>query len=85
MLVKNKGNLLPLDKSKKLKVVLIGGDASEPYVSGQGSGGVPTSNMLVSPLAAFKVRRRVSTVPALCQHCVSTESALCQHYASTVP
>ena len=28
----------------------------DPYVSGQGSGGVPTSNMLVSPLAAFQER-----------------------------
>lgn len=26
------------------------------YVSGQGSGGVPTSNRLVSPLAAFQAR-----------------------------
>lgn len=56
VLLKNEGNLLPLDKAKKLKVVLIGGDAENPYVSGQGSGGVPTSNELVSPLAAFLAR-----------------------------
>ena len=57
VLVKNEGNLLPLDKTDKtLKVVLIGGDANDPYVSGQGSGGVPTSNRLVSPLAAFQAR-----------------------------
>lgn len=56
VLLKNEGNLLPLDASKKLKIVLIGSDATKPYVSGQGSGGVPTSNMLVSPLAAFASR-----------------------------
>ena len=56
MLLKNENNLLPLDKGKKLKVALIGGDASDPYVSGQGSGAVPTSNQLVSPLAAFQAR-----------------------------
>ena len=39
-----------------MKIVLIGGDATEPYVSGQGSGGVPTSDRLVSPLAAFQAR-----------------------------
>lgn len=56
VLLKNENKLLPLDKTKKLKVALIGGDASDPYVSGQGSGGVPTSNELVSPLAAFQAR-----------------------------
>jgi hypothetical protein len=57
VLVKNAGKVLPLDKTdKKLKVVLIGNDAQSPYVSGQGSGGVPTSNRLVSPLAAFQAR-----------------------------
>ena len=56
VLVKNEGKLVPLDKTKKLKVVLIGNDAQDPYVSGQGSGGVPTSNMLISPLAAFQAR-----------------------------
>ena len=56
VLVKNEGNLLPLDKAAKLRVVLIGGDAQDPYVSGQGSSGVPTSNRLVSPLAAFQAR-----------------------------
>lgn len=30
--------------------------ALDRYVSGQGSGGVPTSNRLVSPLAAFQAR-----------------------------
>ena len=34
VLVKNDGNLLPLDPTKKLKIVLIGHDASSPYVSG---------------------------------------------------
>jgi len=56
VLIKNAGGLLPLDATKKLKIVLIGHDATSPYVSGQGSGGVPTSNMLVSPLAAFQAR-----------------------------
>ena len=49
-------NLLPLDKTKKLKIALIGDDAARPYVSGQGSGGVGTSDRLVSPLAAFQAR-----------------------------
>jgi hypothetical protein len=61
VLLKNENNLLPLDKGKQLKVALIGGDASEPYVSGQGSGGVPTSNELVSPVAAFQARGIVAT------------------------
>ena len=38
------------------RYILIGEDATNPYVSGQGSGGVATSNRLVSPLAAFQAR-----------------------------
>ena len=53
--VRNEGSLLPLAKSG-LKIALIGPDAALPYVSGQGSGSVPTSNTLVSPLAAFQAR-----------------------------
>ena len=53
VLLKNDAGLLPLRKSPNLKVALIGKDAETPYVSGGGSGGVPTSNVLVSPLAAF--------------------------------
>lgn len=55
VLVKNDGGLLPL--SRKLKIVLIGNDANDPYVSGQGSGGVATSDRLVSPFAAFRVSK----------------------------
>lgn len=55
VLLKNEGQLLPLDKSdKKLKIVLIGADATDAYTAGQGSGGVSNSNVAVSPLAAMQ-------------------------------
>jgi beta-glucosidase len=55
VLLKNEGQLLPLDKSdKKLKIVLIGADATKAYTAGQGSGGVSDSNVAVSPLAAMQ-------------------------------
>jgi|EP01049_Picozoa_sp_SAG25_P000326 beta-glucosidase len=55
VLLKNEGQLLPLDKNdEKLKIVLIGADASDAYTAGQGSGGVSNSNVAVSPLAAMQ-------------------------------
>lgn len=50
ILLKNEGNLLPLDKSKT--VVLIGPQAQVSYTAGQGSGGVKT-NDVISPVSAF--------------------------------
>jgi beta-glucosidase len=54
VLVQNNGNLLPLAKGTKQKIALIGSDAVTPYTAGSGSGGVPTSNVQVSPLEAFQ-------------------------------
>ena len=50
VLLKNKGDLLPLQKG--LKIALIGPDAMTPYTAGQGSGGV-TTNAVISPFAAL--------------------------------
>ena len=64
VLVQNTGNLLPLAKvplaednaatSGKVTIALIGTDAATPYTAGGGSGGVPNSNVAVSPLEAFQ-------------------------------
>jgi beta-glucosidase len=53
VLVQNNGDLLPLAKTG-LKIALIGSDAVKPYTAGSGSGGVPNSNVAVSPYDAFQ-------------------------------
>lgn len=54
VLLKNSDKLLPLTKDKKLKIALIGSDASQPYTAGSGSGHVSDSNVAVSPMQAFE-------------------------------
>jgi len=60
VLVQNNHGLLPLAKGKGgalggvATIALIGTDAVTPYTAGQGSGGVPNSNVAVSPLEAFQ-------------------------------
>ena len=53
VLLKNEGGLLPLDKAKKQKILLVGPDALIPYTGGSGSGAVSNASA-VSPMTAFK-------------------------------
>lgn len=57
VLLKNEGGLLPLGvghgQTPLMKIALIGSDAKTPYTAGSGSGGVPDSNVAVSPIDAF--------------------------------
>jgi len=52
VMLKNEGGLLPLPRSKGLKLALIGPDAVTPYTGGQGSGAVVT-NATVSLFSAL--------------------------------
>ena len=53
VLLKNEGNILPLDKAKKQKIALIGLDAVVPYTGGSGSGAVSNASA-VSPVTALR-------------------------------
>lgn len=54
VLAQNRDGLLPLSKGANIKIAIIGADAAAPYTAGSGSGGVPHSNVEVTPLAAFQ-------------------------------
>ena len=56
VLLKNEGRILPLDRKKWKKVLVLGETAANPYIGGDGSSRVANPYCIQSPLAELKKR-----------------------------